>query len=317
MSRSGELLQAVARRGLLAALSLVGVVVLVHVLLRAAPGDAADLVAASPALREQLVAAWGLEQPLPVAVLQTLRGELGESLSLRPGTPVVGIVAEQAPRSLALLLVALGLLPPLALGLARLERSPRRRGLRRLVQAGRGAGGLPSYLLAFLLVTSLNETAFALIQRGLISRPAWFSLPDTASVLRDLLAVAVLLWGGGRLGAAVDEVEQRMAAMEASPALDALRARGRSTRGAVVAGVLPVLIALPGQRLAAMLGALVIVEKVLLLPGAGATFWDAVVARDLPVALGLALAGATLAVGLRWLGELGVLWADPRLRTQP
>ncbi len=302
MSSAAALARAAAGRTGLALASLVGVVLLTHLMMRAAPGTAADLVANSPELRDRLASAWGLDRPLHTAVLATLRGELGESLVLRPGTPVRTVLAERGPASLRLLLAALGLGPPLATLLA-LRRH------RRL-----GVGALPAFLLAFLAITGLNELAFAGIQRGLIERPAWFSLPDTASILRDALAVGVLVVGGGRLGAAVDSLQARRAALERSPALDALRARGLPTRPALVAGLLPVVVALPGRGVAASLGALVVVEKVFLLPGAGATFWDAVVQRDLPLALGLAVAGGAVAVALRWLSELAVLWAAPAQR---
>lgn len=302
-------------RVLLAGLSFVGVVVLVQVLLRAAPGDAADLIARTPAQRQQLVAAWSLDAPLPVAVARSMTGQLGESLVVHPGTPVTTVLAEQGPPSLRLLGLAFLLLPALALGLGLLEHSAARHPtLARPWRLLRGLGALPSYVLAFLLITGLNELTFAAMQRGWIDRPGWFSLPDTASLLRDGLAVAVLVWGGGRLASTVAEVRHRMRVLDRSPALDALRARGLPTGPAVAAGVMPVLIALPGQRSAAVLGALVVVEKLFLRPGAGATFWDAVVARDLPLAVGLAVVGAGLAVGLRLLGELGVLWAEPRAR---
>lgn len=302
-------------RVLLAGLSFVGVVTLVQLLLRAAPGDAADLVARSPEQRQQLVAAWGLDAPLHEAVARSLSGQLGESLVLHPGTAVTTVLAEQGPASLWLLGLAFVLLPTLGLVFGLLEHSASRHpALARPWQLVRGLGALPSYVLAFGLITGLNELAFAAIQRGWIARPGWFSLPDTASLLRDGLAVAVLVWGGGRLASTVAEVRHRVQALDRSPALDALRARGRPTGPAVAAGVMPVLIALPGQRSAAVLGALVVVEKLFLRPGAGATFWDAVVARDLPLAVGLAVAGAALAVALRLLGELGLLWAEPRAR---
>ena len=76
MSRTSGIARGVVERVLLAGLSFVGVVTLVQLLLRAAPGDAADLVARSPEQRQQLVAAWGLDAPLHEAV----RSATGEPL---------------------------------------------------------------------------------------------------------------------------------------------------------------------------------------------------------------------------------------------
>ncbi len=309
MPRNLHVLRQVGLRAALAALSAVGIVVVLHAMLRAAPGNAADLLATTPAMRAQLSAAWGLDASLPVAVWRTLGGHLGESLVLRPGIPVTTIILQRGITSLPLLLAATALGPVLAYLLGTRSR-PR-------WMLGLGLSSLPAFLLAFIILTSINELTFGAMTAGWLDRPSWFSLPDTPSMFRNALAVTILTVSGGRLTGHAAAVRATAEGIDRSPAMDALRARAQPTAAARWAGVLPVLISIPGHSIAATLGALVVVEKVFLLPGAGAAFWDAVVQRDLTVALGLGMVAGLVAVGLRLVADLGQVWADPRRRGLP
>ena len=113
-------LRAVATRLMSFVLTLLGTVVVVQLLLALAPGDAIDLLPNGDVLRAGLEAEWGLDLPLPQRLASTvtkvLGGDLGTSLTYRPGKPVIEIVAASGAQSLAL--VALSLVLGVALALA-------------------------------------------------------------------------------------------------------------------------------------------------------------------------------------------------------
>ena len=172
---------------------------------------------------------------------------------------------------------------------------------------------MPAFLAAFLVVMVVNAATWALIQRGSIARPDWFALPDTPSLLRTALAVTVLAIAGGALTemhAACDSEIQRL---RNATFVEAARARGAATWPHVLSNLVPPLVTLAATRTATLLGSLVIVEKVLLFNGAGATLWQAYRMRDFPVAIGITLAGAAVVCGARLAADLVRITVDPRL----
>ncbi len=276
----------------------IGVVVLVQVLLRFAAGDAADLVTADPALRARLVEAWGLDAPLPTAVARTLALQWGESLTLRPGQAVLDLVAERAPASAQL--GASGLLLTILLG-----------ALPGPARAVGALGAAPLFLLGFAAMTGLNELAWW--GQGWWGRPAWFALPDTPSPLRDLLTVLILVVGAGNLAGARRELHAARRALDAAPHMEAARVRGQPLGPVRAAGLLPAVAEVASRRLVGIVGGIVVVERVFSQPGLGDLLWQAVVLRDVPVALGSALTLALGATAARWALDLLRLWAEPRL----
>ncbi len=294
---------------------LVGAVVLVQLLLWAAPGDPIDLLPNGAELRPRLEAEWGLDKPVPVRVLTYLGraagGDLGTSLTVRPGAEVRDLVTAAVGRSAKLLIPALavGLLLAIGLALVTRGRRPLLRGAVQLVTVA------PIFLLAYLLVVGVNDLTWDLLQAGRIDRPDWFALPDQDSWVRTLLAVLVLGLGSGSLGELHVATETELVRLLRSPFVAATRARGGSVPRIVGRNLLPGLLAVAGRRVPFLVGGLIVIEKVLLLNGAGALLWDACLQRDHPLAMGLALAAA-LAVGATQLAvDLLRLALDPRLRS--
>jgi peptide/nickel transport system permease protein len=291
---------------LLVVLLLAGVGLQVAVSL--APGDAVDLAGVGADQRAALVEAWGLDgAPLPRAlraVGRALRGDLGTSLVVRPGAPVGSLVLVAWARSLPLLLGGVLLGPLLGAVVARAPRAVA--GTARVLAAG------PVFLAAALLVAGLNEAAFAGLGAGL-PRPGWFPLPDRVSVLRGALAVGLVAWSGGALGDLSARTRDRLAAIRRAPWLLAARSRGEPTGDLALRALAPALAGQAAARAVGCAGALVIVEKMLLVRGAGALLWDAALARDLPLVAGLAW-GAAVVVGVLRLGfDALQVAADPRL----
>lgn len=294
-------------------LTLVGCALLLQVLLALAPGDAADLVANDPVLRAALVEQWRLDQPVWQrtlgAIASVLQGDLGESLTLRPGTPVRELLARGAARSAPLLLGALLLSVGLGAGAAWM----------RWERGGRLLSALsitPVFLIAASAVTALNQLTFAGMQAAWWPAPAWFALPINDHPLKTALAIAALAIGSSAFSEIHQASRESLGAIRSSPYVDAAIARGAPLGALVLRNFLLPLSAICARRTAFFVGGLVVVEKVLHIQGAGAMLWQACRLRDWPLVVGLSLLAAAVVAGARLLSDVTRLALDPRLRGQ-
>lgn len=308
------LARAVALRILSFLASLLGSIAFVLLLLVLAPGDPISLIPNGEELRPQLELQWGLSRPLHERYLhylgRVLTLDLGTSLAYRPGQPVIDVVAGPALSSLGRVLGAL--LVTLSWGTALAWWTAGRASIPRIVV--QGISIVPVFLLAHGAIAGLNEGVFALMNAGHLDRPAWFALPDQPSALRTALSVVLLAVGSGSLAEVHAQVEEALVRIRRSPYVDAARARGAPTWPHVVLNLLPPLASTFAERAAFLAGGVVIVEKVMLLNGAGSVLWEAALLRDYDLALALALLAATF-VGLAALAADAIrLAVDPRMR---
>lgn len=281
---------------------------LIQVLIALAPGDAIDLLPNADAVRETLAVEWGLDAPLPVRVARALGRtavlDLGESISYRPGASVTTLLASAAGSSFGILVPAWVGSVMFALALAW------GRGRARLARA---VSALPAFLAAWLLVTAINAAVWAAMNRGWIERPAFFALPDQESGLRTVLAVGVVAVASGNLAALYAACTTELDALRSAPFIEAARARGAAIWPHLVWNLLPPLLDLGAGRAAALLGTVVVTEKLLLVNGAGAMLWQACRQRDYPLAMGITLMAAVFVALVRLLADLARLALDPRL----
>ena len=283
-------------------------------LLLLAPGDPIDLLPNGADLRPQLEAEWGLNQPgwrrYGHYWQRVLTLNLGTSLSYRPGMPVIEVLAGPAMRSGMRIGAALLCVGVWATALAWWT-AGRRTALRGWVQA---ISLMPVFLLAHGLVLGINETTFYLWQSGTIARPAWFALPDQPSALRATLSVVILALGSGALSEAHVRLEDALIRVRRSPYVDAARGMGAPTWGLIARNLVPPLASTLAERATFLVGGVVILEKVLLLNGAGAILWDAARLRDYDLALAAALLAAAFVGAVRLAADTTRLSIDPRLR---
>ncbi len=306
---SRPLALALARRGAGFLATAAGAMVLVQVLLALAPGDAIDTLPNAEELRPLLAAEWGLDAPLPVrlarALARALSGDLGHSLTVRPGTQVLSLLADTGGPSI--LRVGAAALLAVVVGFTVSRHGLFRRGAE-LVSA------VPAVILALIAVHGLNTIAYACIERGWMTRPAWFALPAEDHPARTLLAVTILAVSSGNLAQVAASARADLETLLDAPFVEAERARSGAV-GTLVARhlVVPVARALAGQA-AVLLGSLVVVEHGLSLGGAGALFFQAVRLRDWPLAAGLAALAGTAVASARLCAELVEVGIDPRAR---
>jgi ABC-type dipeptide/oligopeptide/nickel transport system permease component len=245
-------------------------------------------------------------------VASAVRGDLGTSLTYRPGLPVTEVIAGPAVRSLGWLLAALVL--AMTGGTAMAWRTAGRTSWSRWIVLAVSIA--PVFLLAHIAVNGINEATFAAIEAGRIAPPEWFALPDRPSLLRSTLAVVILALGSGTLTEVQSDIETSLVRIRASGYVTAARARGEATWPHVALNLVGPLTTIASTRAAFFVGGLVILEKVLLLNGVGAILWQAAQHRDYPLAMGITVLLAGVVCAARLLGDTVRLLVDPRLRSE-
>ena len=326
------------RRIGMAAVTLVGVALVVFVLLRVVPGDPIAMMispGASPADIAALRAHYGLDAGLPmqfaVWARDLARGDFGTSISLHRG--VLGLLAERLPATLELAVAALvfatllgGAIAVFATLMSDTAVAPVIDGVNGLFLA------VPDFIWAFLLVLVFGVFAPVLPLSGRIdpSLDVRFATPFYLieslltlrfSVLLDVTRHMIMptLALGLPLAAVITRVlkESLREAMVQDYVLLA-QLKGMSKLRLVLQealrnAVAPTL-ALTGVQFTFLIGGTVIVERIFAYPGIGNMAVDAVINRDLPLIQGLTLVFGALFIVVNMVVDLLVFAANPRLK---
>ena len=308
------MLAALVRRFAAALATAVVATGLLLALLALAPGDPLSGLPEGSEIRAQLSQQLGLNQPVWVRWLEHLGRilslDFGTSWVYRPGAPVTEVIARPALVSLALVGCASLLTAASGSALALATSARGARG-RLVIQA---VSLVPAFLLAYTSVTAINAAVWWAMGEGLIARPSWFALPDQPSVVRNLLAVFVLGVGSGTLSEVHGELEDALARITRAPWVDAARARGQATWPLVLRAFAPDLVASMAARAPRLVGGVVVVEKLLLLNGAGAILWEAATLRDYELALSIGVLAAALVAAIRLAADGLRIVLVPKLR---
>lgn len=279
---------------------------LVVMLFAAAPGDAIDTLPNGEDVRAVLEGEWGLggsfRSRVGTGLTRLTQGDFGESLTFRPGVPVIDLVTTGAAAS-AWLLVPAALL---SLGLA-FARPVAGVGLRAM-------SAVPMILATLGVVHGVNAGTWALVQRGWIERPTWFALPEEAGLVRTTLAILLLGFASAHFAQLVRRAAVEVHALETAAFVDAERARGGSVRWMMLRNLLVPAARVGADTLPALFSGLIIVERAFNLPGAGTTFWSSCADRDWPLAAALALAFAFSVALARLAADALAIVVDPRAR---
>ena len=287
-------------------------------------GQDAPLVL-SPQAHQQLLAYYGLDQPLPDQALrfigEMVRGDLGISISA--SQPVTRLILDRLPWTL--LLVALSLVLAGVVGCAAGLIAGYRHGRYERFSAGLLlVGSLPDFVVGIglilllgvllpILPTSGAARSFAdcgglAIGGCALDVVAHAALPVLTLSLVQLPAFFLLM-----RAATLGELGQGY--------ITAARARGLTERRVAARhvgrnAILPV-ITLLGLRLGTMLGGVVVVETLFSYPGLGQLTYQAALARDFPVLQAVFLLGGIAILALNALADVWRRRIDPRLRAEP
>ncbi len=302
-----------AGRTLRALLTVVAVVTLVFVMVRALPGDPAVLIlgeSASPEdlaeMRTRLHLDASLFDQYLLFLGDVVDGSLGRSFRA-PDQTVRSRVAEVLPDTAALALTATLFAWCLAIPLGVVAAMNRDRPIDLLARGVALSGvALPTIWLGPLLVL-----CFA-VELRVLPMPG----DDEGGVFALVLPALTI---GAALAAALTR-QTRGAMIEAlgEPYVAAARARGLSVRRAAVVhglrnALVPV-VTVGASQLGALLGGAVIAEKIYERQGLGTLMLEAFAARDVPVLQGAVLVIAFVYVGIQFALDLALAALDPRVR---
>ncbi len=304
---------------------LFGVVLIAFVLLKLAPGDLVDVMAAESQVNDlaiiaQMRADYGLDQSwlaqFGAYLANVLVGDLG--YSPRDQAHVTDLIAQRLPATL--LLMVAGLTAAVIGGLVL--------GAIAALRVGSWVDNLVSVAMILCFAAPGFWLALMLIVLFAV-KLGWFPVsglvavnipPGTWAYYRDLLWHLVL--PAASLGAFQMAIYARVmrAAMLEVHAMDFIttaRAKGQTPGGLVVHHVLrnallPVVTVL-GLQLGALLAGSIVIETVFSWPGLGTLLFDAVQARSIPVVAGVLLLISLAVVLANIAVDLAYVALDPRI----
>ncbi len=315
------------RRGLSLIPIFLGITLISFAVMHLAPGKPTDVISdlnvkVSFQAKEQLIALYGLDRPLPEQYLawvgRLLKGDFG--LSFRDARPVAEKILERIPVTLSInllsLVLVLGIAIPLGVSSAAREGSVFDHAVTWVTFVG---FALPTYWVALLCLDGLSVRLGWLPVSGLFSLGAdrWGPMNRGLDLGRHLI-LPVGIAAFGELAGYSRYVRSQMVEVLRQDYIRTARAKGLPPgavlyRHAFRNALLP-LITLLGLSIPGLLGGSVILESIFAIPGMGRLFFDSVMSRDYPVIMGLLSLGAALTLLGNLLADIAYAFADPRIR---
>jgi peptide/nickel transport system permease protein len=299
---------AVARRVGATMLVLLGASTLLFALTLAIPGNPAQVLLgprATPEAVAQFSQAMGLDRPVLVRLgtflLHLLRGDLGTDVV--SGRPVLAMVLDVLPSTLALTAAAMGL----AIGL----------GVPLGCLAATRPGGVADRVLAVASVAFIAVPNFVVAVLLLVVFSTWLGwLPVTGHGAAALVLPAVSL-ALGWVGYIARLLRSSLLDVLGADHVRTLRAYGVPGRRVVAVyamrlAAIPV-VAVLGLGIGRLLGGAILVEIVFARPGLGTLVFDAIGSRNYPVVQGSVLVVVALFVVSNLAVDLLLLRLDPRM----
>ena len=304
------------RRLLIAVPTMLAIITVAFLMMRAAPGGPFDGERKLPAATERAIAEkFGLDKPLHAQYLDyvggVLQGDFGPSYKTL-GKCVNDLIAEGLPVSLTIgaLTMLLSLILGTALGVFA--------GLRQNSAADYGVMGIamvgisvPSFVIGPILILLFALGAGLFAVGGLGSYPnigmSWHNM--TLPVLTLSLAQIAII---SRLMRA--SIIETMRANHIRTA----RAKGLSewdviTRHALPSALLP-LVSYAGPAMARVMTGSVVIEKIFGLPGLGSYFVDGALNRDYTLVMGAIIVYAGLIILLNLVADILYAMLDPKVK---
>jgi peptide/nickel transport system permease protein len=295
-------------------------------LIHAAPGDPASVIAgesgaADPQLMAQLRAHFGLDRPLSVQLAiylnHVLHGDLGTSF--RQGRAVSGLILERLPATL--LLTGTAFLFAIAAGVALGAMAAQRVG--RIADSvitvlALGVYATPLFWVGLMLVLLLSVWLNWLPSFGMNTIGAgyagWVAIADVG----QHLILPALTLGLFYLAIYARLTRASMLEVLSQDFVRTARAKGvpegRIIRSHVLRNALLPVITFAGIQAGQLFGGSVLVETVFAWPGIGRLAFDALLARDYQVLLGVFLCTSVLVVLFNLVTDLLYALIDPRVQ---
>ncbi len=310
----------IAKRLVIAGVTLLGMSLLLFVLMRLAPGNITDIIFESAgyvdeADRHRLEAELGIDRPLIVQygrwLGDLLRGELGKSY--RYDLPAWDVIKPRLPVTLELAVLSMGFSVLLGVPFGVISAVRRGRPLDYALRVISLAGlSMPAFWLAMIIILTLVRS-FGWI-------PSMTYVPPSENLRANLIQFLLpALAVGYRSSALIMRITR-------STMLEVLRedyirtawAKGQREaqvvwRHALKNASLPVVTVI-GIEFAFLIGGLVVTETVFNLPGVARYLVDAIQFRDYPIVQNLAMLIAVVVVLANLTVDLLYTWLDPRIK---
>ncbi len=325
MLRLGRIGRTLQRTLLQAIPTVLGIVILNFFLLQLAPGDAADVMAAEAgSATEETMAAlrerFGLDNPVLVQLFEYLNNLAHFSLGYSPryGMPVAELIGQRLPGTLLLMVVALGIAIVIGLALGSLMAAFSGRLPDRLISIlSLLFYSIPSFWIGLMLIVLFSVILGWLPSGGagvigstktgldaVIENVRYMILPATSLAL-FYVAIYARLTRAAMLEVRNQDFVRTALAKGVGPF-------GVTVRHILRNALIPIT-TLAGMHIGGMLGGAVVVETVYSWPGLGRLAFEAVMARDFTVLLGILLLSSVLVILANALVDLVQAWLDPRI----
>lgn len=302
----------IIRRLLIGVFVMWGAASLIFLIVRAAPGNPAEVMLGPDADREQieqLTTSLGLDRPLVVQYLSYLgdvaRLDFGQSHRL--GRPAMDAVFERLPATVDLTLAATTIAVVIGLLLGVVAGGRPGGKVDRVVSGATIAlQSFPTFWVGIMLVL-LFSLGLRLLPSAGVGTPAHLVLPAVTLSLPFIAIVARVTRGS---------VAESMGEQYVQTA----RSKGLTERqvllGHVLRNSLIPVVTVVGLHVGQLMGGVVIVENVFAWPGLGSLVVDAVANRDYAVVQAVTLLIAAVVTVLNLVADLAYLRLDPRIRLE-
>ncbi len=308
-------------------LSLMGITLLTFGMVHLAPGDPTDIQTTlnprvSAQARENLKRLYGLDQPLHRQYLNWLRRFLSFDLghSFVDGEAVSQKIVHRLPITLVINLLSLMLIVLISFPIGILSATQQYSWFDRLTTFLVYIGfALPHFWVALLLMLLFGVTLGWLPLSGYQSLTiASMSMGEKLIDWTRHLILPVFTSSLAGLAGYSRYLRSEMLEVIRQDYIRTARAKGLSEktvifRHALRNALIPV-VTLLGLELPGLIGGSVIIETLFAIPGMGQLSYQAVLARDYPVIMGLTFFGAILTLAGNFIADLSYAWINPRVR---
>ncbi|MDR3473599.1 MAG: ABC transporter permease [Devosia sp.] len=325
MSRAARITRTLGRTVIQAVPTVLGIIVLNFFLLKLAPGDAADAIAAQDgsATAETMAALrsrFGLDNPVLVQLVNYLDNLAHFSLGMSPrwGVPVAELIGQRLPGTLTLMAVALVIAIVIGLALGAVMSTFAGKLPDRIISiVSLLFYSVPGFWIGLMLIVLFSVTLGWLPTGGagaigsrltgfaaILDKARYMIMPATSLALFYVAIYARL-------------TRASMLEVRSQDFVRTARAKGVSpffvtTRHVLRNALIPIT-TLAGMHVGSMLGGAVVVETVYNWPGLGRLAFEAVMGRDFTVLLGILLLSSLLVIATNALVDILHAWLDPRI----
>lgn len=289
---------------------LIGIVLVIFIMLRIIPGNAAVTMLGEhvdEATIARLTEAMGLDRSLPeqffLYIANALRGDLGESYRYRQS--VASLIAEAFPYTLRLAVLAALFAWAVGVVSGVIAAIRQNRLLDRLFMGVALMGvSMPVFMTALLL------------QYLLAFRLGWFPLTEDGSLASLILPAIALGWNSA--GSIARMTRSSLLEVMQADYIDTARAKGLYKTAVIIKhglknAMLPV-VTMMALQFSSMLSGAVITESVFAIPGIGRLATTAIQSRDMPLLQGTVLFTTILVILGNLAADLLYTVLDPRIR---